>query len=77
MANPEHLSILKQGVEAWNEWRRANYIKPDLSRADLRDANLREDQHIDPDTIVEPEEVGTSQPGGLLVHGTNGTQKQP
>lgn len=22
MANPEHLEILKRGVEAWNEWRR-------------------------------------------------------
>ena len=24
MANPEHLKILKQGVEAWNQWRKAN-----------------------------------------------------
>ena len=47
MANPEHLKILKQGVEAWNEWRRRNphLIRdpswPDLSQADLRGANLR------------------------------------
>ncbi len=24
MANPEHLAILKQGVEVWNEWRKRN-----------------------------------------------------
>jgi hypothetical protein len=31
MANPEHLEILKQGVEAWNEWREKNPdIEPDL-----------------------------------------------
>jgi len=36
MANPEHLAILKQGVEQWNKWRRANSgIQPDLSGADL------------------------------------------
>jgi uncharacterized protein YjbI with pentapeptide repeats len=36
MANPEHLAILAQGVEAWNEWRDDNpQVEPDLSRADL------------------------------------------
>jgi hypothetical protein len=42
MAHPEHLQILKQGVEAWNQWRdqQAN-IKPDLIEADLFAANLR------------------------------------
>ncbi len=42
MANPEHLEILKQGVEAWNQWREQNpQTKPDLSGAILREANLR------------------------------------
>ena len=41
MANPEHLEILKQGVEAWNQWREQNpQTKPDLSGAILREANL-------------------------------------
>ncbi|HZO75777.1 MAG TPA: hypothetical protein VFB60_26490 [Ktedonobacteraceae bacterium] len=34
MANEEHLSTLKQGVEAWNQWRRMNPLTcPDLSHA--------------------------------------------
>lgn len=37
MANPEHVAMLKQGVEAWNQWRERN---PDLT-PDLRDANLK------------------------------------
>ena len=41
MANPEHLKILKQGVEAWNKWREKNPdITPDLRGADLYEANL-------------------------------------
>jgi uncharacterized protein YjbI with pentapeptide repeats len=41
MANPEHLDILKQGVEAWNNWRKSNpEIIPDLSSADLAEENL-------------------------------------
>src|ERR1035441_9404312 len=41
MANPEHLEILKQGVEQWNEWRKEHPdAGPDLSEADLREADL-------------------------------------
>lgn len=41
MANPEHVEILKQGVEVWNRWRRKHPdIVPDLSEADLNGANL-------------------------------------
>jgi hypothetical protein len=45
MANPEHLAILKrgieEGIEVWNKWRRENMgIIPDLSAADLSGANL-------------------------------------
>ena len=42
MANPEHLTILKQGVEQWNKWRNENPdVRPDLRGADLTSANLR------------------------------------
>jgi hypothetical protein len=41
MANPEHLAILKQGVEAWNRWRAANpSLVPDLVEADLMERPL-------------------------------------
>jgi uncharacterized protein YjbI with pentapeptide repeats len=41
MANQEHLTVLKQGVETWNSWRLANReINPDLSEASLRQADL-------------------------------------
>jgi uncharacterized protein YjbI with pentapeptide repeats len=41
MANPEHLAILNEGVEVWNEWREENpYIIPDLSHAHLSGADL-------------------------------------
>lgn len=42
MASKEHLSILRQGVEAWNEWRAKNiYVYADLNEADLNGADLR------------------------------------
>ena len=52
MANEEHLAILKQGVEAWNRWRKENpVVSPEFSAAplaqpyfrmlDLRFADLR------------------------------------
>jgi hypothetical protein len=32
MANPEHVEILKQGVEVWNQWKAKNIkINPDLA----------------------------------------------
>jgi uncharacterized protein YjbI with pentapeptide repeats len=40
MINEEYLALLKQGVEAWNEWRRKNPIIPDLTRASLEKAKL-------------------------------------
>jgi uncharacterized protein YjbI with pentapeptide repeats len=41
MGNPDHLAQLKKGVAAWNTWRQENPdIHPDLSEANLRDADL-------------------------------------
>lgn len=39
----EHLAILKQGTNAWNEWREANpaKLRPDLSESDLQFERLR------------------------------------
>lgn len=43
MANPEHMEILKKGVEVWNRWRgENNEVIPDLRKANLALANLRE-----------------------------------
>jgi hypothetical protein len=45
MANEEHLEILRQEVEVWNQWREeqrevhGNLPGPDLSGADLRSEN--------------------------------------
>jgi uncharacterized protein YjbI with pentapeptide repeats len=43
MANDEHVALLKQGVDAWNAWRKQNPdIRPNLSGANLRGADLSE-----------------------------------
>jgi uncharacterized protein YjbI with pentapeptide repeats len=43
MANEEHVALLKQGREVWNRWRQKNpNIRPDLTGAYLRAANLAE-----------------------------------
>lgn len=42
MANEEHLAILKNGFQAWTEWRFKNpELVPNLIKADLRGADLR------------------------------------
>jgi uncharacterized protein YjbI with pentapeptide repeats len=41
MADQEHLDILKQGAEVWNEWREEEfYTRPQLRDADLREIDL-------------------------------------
>jgi uncharacterized protein YjbI with pentapeptide repeats len=41
MANPEHLEILKQGVEVWNKWRQDHPdIRPDLTSAYLSETSM-------------------------------------
>ena len=41
MANAEHLKLLKQGVERWNQWRENTPgVQPDLSNSHLTGADL-------------------------------------
>jgi len=41
MANQQHLDILKQGVEIWNQWREEHPdITPDLREADMSGRHL-------------------------------------
>jgi uncharacterized protein YjbI with pentapeptide repeats len=42
VADEEHLKIIRQGVAAWNDWRKKNpeLLKPDLREADLRPITL-------------------------------------
>ncbi|MBZ0318236.1 MAG: toll/interleukin-1 receptor domain-containing protein [Anaerolineae bacterium] len=41
MANPEHLAVLKQGIEVWNQWRRENpETVPDFRGAILNEVDL-------------------------------------
>ena len=43
MANEEHVALLKQGVDAWNKWRKKNpNVRSDLIEADLTGADLVE-----------------------------------
>lgn len=59
MANMEHLNILKQGADKWNEWRDKNpFIPPNLSYADLTEMNLVLETPVD----VE---------GPMLIRGIN------
>jgi hypothetical protein len=41
MASQEHIDILRQGVDVWNQWRKTNLsVKPDFTHADLQGIKL-------------------------------------
>ena len=43
MADQQHVALLRQGVEAWNRWRREEpEARPDLSQANLMGMHLYE-----------------------------------
>jgi|GEM_PF-1482060 len=81
MANQEHIDIVKQGTEAWNEWRLRNPdVVPDLSGADLRGINLdasfpgsprfiRSDEC--PQLHCKPEELGPANMRGADLRRTD------
>jgi len=57
MANPEHLEILRQGKDPWNQWRKEHpEIVPDLSNEDLSgivsDVWSKEDENDDTDVLI-------------------------
>ena len=42
MANQNHFALVKEGIDAWNQWREENpETQPDLCGADLQDADLQ------------------------------------
>jgi uncharacterized protein YjbI with pentapeptide repeats len=47
LAKQEQVEILRQGVETWNKWRKANPgIKPDLSHVHLDEIKLNDEQYV-------------------------------
>ena len=71
MPNDEHVAMLKKGVDAWNAWRRDLYnlnIDPDLSKADLIEANPKELEAIVPALAVpvQPLLEGASRPYAMF-----------
>ena len=66
MASGDHLAILRQGVEAWNRWRRENAdIKPDLNGAYLSGAYLRR-VNLSRAYLIEVDLSGASLTGANL-----------
>jgi uncharacterized protein YjbI with pentapeptide repeats len=43
VSDPEHVVLVKSGVNNWNQWRQDNpFVLPDLSRAELKGSDLNE-----------------------------------
>ena len=50
MANPEHLAILKHGVELWHRWQQEfPELTPDLQGSDMQSVNLAKADVSGPD----------------------------
>ena len=66
MANPEHLKILKQGVEQWNKWRKKHpKVGPNLSKARLDGADLGWAGVLDPSSGTDLHDANLSGAGLL------------
>ncbi|MGD9368411.1 MAG: toll/interleukin-1 receptor domain-containing protein [Desulfobacteraceae bacterium] len=78
MANPEHVAILKQGVEVWNNWRGKNlHIRPNLAEASFPMANFKrinlrwvnlERANLESAVLVEADLSGINLIGANLIN---------
>ncbi len=67
MANPEHVAILRRGVEEWNAWRNEHQEdRPDLKSADLTGLGLR-DAHLDAARLGGTRFSGADLTGAFLI----------
>lgn len=68
MASPEHLEILEQGVEVWNEWRRRHReVQPVLIFAELSGAELSGADLIN--AILRGADLSNANLGGAKLRG--------
>jgi uncharacterized protein YjbI with pentapeptide repeats len=71
MANPEHLSILKQGVGAWNQWADKHSIVYPHVRADLNGASLERAElrfvHLTEVDLISANLKGADLMGAILT----------
>jgi uncharacterized protein YjbI with pentapeptide repeats len=67
MADEEHLKVLRQGVDAWNAWRRQARRMPDLSGASLPGACLAFADLEDVD-LEHADLTGADLRGANLIH---------
>src|SRR6202035_2264652 len=67
MADESHLSLLKQGANAWNEWRHEHRRdQADLSEADLHGANLSK-ADLNRASLSMAYLIGTNLSGAILT----------
>lgn len=75
MANQDHLDILRQGVDAWNEWRKMYPdVQPNLTKAPLGKANLSQvnfSNTILTGVILPGAELSGANFSGAIFNGTN------